>query len=79
MSHDAIRKCPECQGEMASIVLMDKVVAHPAYAGVRELEYREPDDRRGFWSGKYATAGRVQAFMCGACGRIVLYGSVQSP
>jgi hypothetical protein len=39
-----------------------------------DLEYRLPDDRRSFWSGKYPTAGSVQGFMCENCGRIALYG-----
>jgi hypothetical protein len=40
-----------------------------------DLEYRHPDDRRSLWTGKYPTAGKVQAFMCENCGRIELYGS----
>jgi hypothetical protein len=40
------------------------------------LEYRLPGDRRTFWGGRYPTAGVVNAFMCGGCGRIALYGQV---
>lgn len=55
---------------MSPIVVMDKLGrAYPS-----SLEYRQPDDRLSFWTGKYPTAGPVNAFMCQACGRIALYG-----
>jgi hypothetical protein len=38
------------------------------------LAYRQLDDKVSFWTGKYATAGPVLAYMCGNCGRIALYG-----
>jgi hypothetical protein len=60
---------------MSPIVIMDKMARGPTkyrYAGM--LEYRLPEDRLSFWTGKYPTAGSVQAFMCQDCGRIALYG-----
>jgi hypothetical protein len=57
---------------MASIVLMDKYHPNPRYT--QELEYRLPGDKLSFWTGKYPTVGKVQAFMCGDCGNIALYG-----
>lgn len=71
MTVEASRTCIECQGFLSPIVVMDKI--HPNGAS-QEIEYRRPVDSRSFWTGKYPTAGRVQAFMCGGCGRIVLYG-----
>jgi hypothetical protein len=62
---------------MSPIIIMDKLHPLPTkhrYAG--SLEYRLPDDRLSFWTGKYPTAGPVWAFMCGGCGRIALYGDV---
>ena len=60
---------------MFPIVIMDQnapgAMKHRR-AGV--LEYRMPDDKLSFWSGKYPSAGFVHAFMCGNCGRIALYG-----
>ena len=75
MKDEVSRKCVECQGRMAPIVVMDKSHPRPTkhrYAG--SLEYRRPDDRLSFWTGKYPTAGPVVAFMCEDCGRIALYG-----
>jgi len=66
--------CNECQGEMLPIVVMD----HDSFASVSKepkvLQYRSPDDRRNFWTGKYPTAGAVRSFMCQECGRIAMYG-----
>jgi hypothetical protein len=75
MSSEISKKCIECQGPMAPIVVMDK--DHYGVVGApQELEYRQPDDKRGFWTGKYSTAGLVRAFMCESCGRIALYGAM---
>jgi hypothetical protein len=75
MESEVTRTCVECQGSMSPIVVMDKLHRAPTqhrYAG--SLEYRLPDDRLSFWTGKYPTAGPVLAFMCEGCGRIALYG-----
>lgn len=70
MSDEPQRTCVECQGRMSPIVVMDKLGrSYPS-----SLEYRQPDDRLSFWTGKYPTAGLVQAFLCQECGRIALYG-----
>ena len=76
MADEESRTCVECQGAMFPIIVMDK--SHPgarkhSYAG--SLEYRMPEDRLSFWTGKYPTAGAVRAFLCEDCGRIALYGS----
>jgi hypothetical protein len=73
MAGEVTQTCVECQGAMSPIVIMDK----DRYGGhgPTVLEYRQPDDRRSFWTGKYPTAGPVRAFLCGTCGRIALYGS----
>lgn len=75
MSDEASRTCSECQGSMSPIVVMDKTQPWPTehrYTG--SLEYRLPEDRLSFWTGKYPTAGTVRSFMCQGCGRIELYG-----
>ena len=64
------KTCVECQGAMSPIIVMDN-----GRYGVQTLEYRRPDDSPSFWTGKYPTAGRVLAMMCGDCGRIALYGA----
>jgi len=75
MADELQRTCVECQGRMSPIIVMDKLGrAYPS-----SLEYRLPDDRLSFWTGKYPTAGAVQSFMCEDCGRIALYGSQPDP
>jgi hypothetical protein len=54
---------------MSPVVVMDR-----NYKSVAQLAYRQLDDKVSFWTGKYATAGPVLAYMCGNCGRIALYG-----
>ena len=75
MKDEVSRTCVECQGRMSPIIVMDKLHPTPTkhrYTGA--LEYRLPDDRLSFWTGKYPTAGEVRAFLCEGCGRIALYG-----
>jgi hypothetical protein len=76
MADDASKTCWDCEGTMHPIVIMDRDYNKLTGSRMHEgLEYRQPDDRRSFWTGKYPTAGKVQAFMCENCGRIELYGS----
>jgi hypothetical protein len=61
---------------MSPIVIMDKASLRVSeHRHTRPLEYRLPDDQLNFWTGRYQTAGEVQAFLCASCGRIALYGS----
>jgi len=62
---------------MSPIIIMDKDHYGDRGPGPQPLKYRQPDDRRSFWTGKYPTAGRVEAFMCQECGRIAFYGGVR--
>jgi hypothetical protein len=39
-----------------------------------DFEYTIPEANRNVWTGRFAVVGKVTAFMCGHCGRIVLYG-----
>ena len=75
MSDDASKKCVECQGVMSPVVVIDKVV--PLHQHAQVLEYRQPEDSRNFWTGRFPTAGIIRAFMCVDCGRIALYGRAQ--
>jgi len=77
MAEEVSRTCVECQGSMSPIIMMDKLHTMPTphrYTG--SLEYRLPEDRLSFWTGKYPTAGTVRAFLCAGCGRIALYGGL---
>jgi hypothetical protein len=60
---------------MSPIIVMDKDRFGMTARDPQPLEYRLPDDRRSFWTGRYPTAGQVRAFLCAGCGRIALYGS----
>jgi hypothetical protein len=70
--------CPQCNGLMAAVVVMDNAGHH---SGVSTLQYRLPEDRKpSFWTGGFKTANVVNAFMCGSCGLIQLYGKpAESP
>ena len=75
MADEVSRTCVECQGSMSPIIIMDKTHSHLyPQRSTGPLEYRLPDDRLSFWTGRYPTAGQVLAFMCEGCGRIALYG-----
>lgn len=63
---------------MSPIFIMDVAPSMVRRAVAGPLTYRLPDDRVSFLSGKYPTAGVVQAFMCAGCGRIALYGDKAS-
>lgn len=71
MTTDESKKCSDCQSAMASVIVMDKVLAGNAAV---DLQYRMPDDQPSFWTNRYPTAGPVKAYMCSGCGRIYMYG-----
>jgi hypothetical protein len=75
MAHEMSRSCGECQGAMAPVIIMDQSPGIARHTVAIPLQYRLPDDRVSFWTGKYPTAGSVRAFMCESCGRIALYGA----
>lgn len=77
MGDDSRKVCSECQGAMTEIVLMDRF--HPRSSYSQQVQYRLPDDKISFWTGKYPTAGNVLAFLCSDCGRIALYGQEPNP
>jgi hypothetical protein len=74
MAEDVQRTCVECKGSMSPIIIMDKGPGLANHSVGGPLEYRLPNDRVSFWTGRYPTTGVVQAFMCAECGRIALYG-----
>jgi hypothetical protein len=55
---------------MYRIRLIDK--SHGHYHA--DMEYTVPEAQRGFWMGRYPVEGRVAAYMCDHCGRLLLYG-----
>jgi hypothetical protein len=69
MSDADDKLCPDCEGAMFPIVILDQ-----KHGGIGQLTYRLPDDKRSFWTGQFPTAGPVIAYLCADCGRIALYG-----
>lgn len=63
------RTCPDCQGGMYRIDILDK----GEKGGVADLEFNLPGDKSFFGSPK--RSGVIVAFMCEKCGRVVLYGA----
>lgn len=63
------RDCPDCNKAMAEIRLIDK----SDYGIHTDMEYALAESKRS-WTSYFPLGGKVTAFMCGECGRIVLYG-----
>ena len=63
------RKCPDCAARMHRIRLIDKT--HGVHA---DLEYTLPEAQRGFWLARFPVEGKVRAYMCDHCARILLFG-----
>ena len=74
MSTPAEQICPDCEAAMSEIRLIDKAHGNAH----RDVEYALADSKRGFWLGRFPIEGRITGFMCGECGRIVLYGKPAS-
>jgi hypothetical protein len=70
MSEQEARTCLGCDGELRPITIMD--MGHRGYVGA--LMYRSANDKPSFWTGRYPTAGPVQAYLCQDCGRIAMFG-----
>ncbi len=67
------KKCPDCGRPLKAI----KIVDNARRGGIPtqgELTYTAPEAKRSFWTGLFPAEGRVAAFMCDGCGRILLYG-----
>lgn len=71
MPEEQVKTCSDCNGALRPITIMDRGDLN-RFAG--ELTYRMVDDKLSFWTGRYPTAGPVQAFLCQDCGRIALFG-----
>lgn len=65
------KSCPDCQHSLVEIRLIDKTGEYSSHA---RLEYTSREASRSFWSGRFPVEGKISAYMCGGCGRILLYG-----
>ncbi len=69
--------CPDCQGQLVNIKLLDATDASRAGEGVGhvELTYAAPDAAATVFTRSVTKAGVVKAKLCNQCGRIFLYAS----
>ena len=66
----ATRTCPDCNGPMTGIRLIDKYFDPPQHT---TLDYSAADAKRGIWRGRFPIEGQIEGFMCEECGRVLLY------
>jgi hypothetical protein len=68
----AMKRCPDCETGLSAIQIVDQK-GH----GLTDVGFhftRSSPPKTSSWSGKLTnSAGRVQAFLCDACGRVLLY------
>jgi hypothetical protein len=69
--NDEDKSCPDCDGSMKSIRMVDKNIAH------HDLVYTVPDAKRSFWNSKFPVEGTINGIMCESCGLIKLYGKAR--
>ena len=71
MSADENKPCPDCDGSMKAIRMIDQQLTQH-----HDMVYTVPDAKRSFWSSKFPVEGKIQATMCDSCGLIKLYGQL---
>ena len=73
-------KCPECDGSLQPIKLIDATSKMGDQEGRQhvELSYAAPDARPSVFAGKISRLGVVKAGICPSCGRILLYGATNA-
>jgi len=70
------RPCPDCGGPLSPVKLIESGGTHWRHT---ETEYAAGDAQQGLLSGRFPVEGRVRAWMCADCGRILLYGAPRPP
>ena len=73
MASQENRRCPDCGTELRAIKLIDPT----RMTDLPNIWYTVPEASRRFWTGKYPVEGladQIDAFICDACGRIMVYG-----
>lgn len=68
------KTCPGCDRVLTPIQLIDKIGMGITPHGV--LEYAVGEAERSKWTGQFPVEGRVHAYMCDVCGRVLLYAGV---
>jgi len=74
MSNVETRKCQDCDGDLQAIRLIDQGIrwfGTGKFEG--DLEYSGTEAKPS-WTGKLPLEGKITAFMCQDCGRVILFG-----
>lgn len=69
MSDANTKPCPDCDGTMRAIRMLDKQLTQH-----HSMDYSVPDAERSFWTSQFPVHGTINAIMCDKCGVIKLYG-----
>lgn len=74
-------KCPDCEGDLYAIKLLDATESTRAGEGMShvEMSYSAPEASASFFTRSVAKSGTVKAKLCNQCGRIFLYASRPTP
>lgn len=74
---DNDRKCPDCEVGLQRIKLLDATELRPVVRTPHshgEVHYAAADAEPSFWEHTIPSKGKVNAFVCTECARILLYG-----
>ena len=71
---DRRQTCPDCSRALTAIQIIDKKGVGITPHGV--LEYAVSEAKRSNWTGQFPVEGRIHAYMCDGCGRVLLYAEV---
>jgi hypothetical protein len=69
MEEQKERPCPDCGGGTHYIQLFDKGHGQVHH----DLEYALPEAKRGRWLPMFPVEGKIIAYLCDGCGRVLLY------
>lgn len=72
MNETSDRKCPDCDGSLVPICIIDRSRLNEIQSMDSVLTYTSPKAKPG-WLGNLKAEGTVSAFACNQCGRILLY------
>jgi hypothetical protein len=68
------KTCPDCARSMNAIRILDNTAKNAGFPVHTDLSYAVSEAKRSIWTGLFPVEGTVAAYMCGGCGRILLYG-----
>lgn len=74
-----LRNCPDCKKELQPIQMIDSgagpnPAGYPAGGAMHvQLSYAAPDAKPSWSLGAIKREGIVRGYLCGQCGRILLY------